>query len=281
VWRVRLDDGREVVLKIGPPEGTALLSYERNLHLAEAEYFRSASAAGVPVPEVLFVGDRWMFMSLLDGTALPELPEGVDDSGARFDAGAAIARVHRLTGEHFGYTGGRASGATWRAAFTAMIDELLEDAVTWGVTLPVPAEELRAAVQDPALDAVTRPALLHWDLWDGNVLATVAEDGSTRMTGLVDGERYLCGDPLLDLVSPHLLRRIEDEPEHPFLRGYRSEHGPVELDRRRLALYRLHLYLVMLVEMPSRGMDPAGRDYLPPLIRGELDYLRTIRPVAS
>ena len=65
------------------------------------------------------------------------------------------------------------------------------------------------------LATVTRPALLHFDLWDGNVLGP---DGS--LTGLVDGERYLYGDPLLDLVSPALFRRIEDEPDHPFLRGY-------------------------------------------------------------
>ena len=50
--------------------------------------------------------------------------------------------------------------------------------------------------------------------------------------------------------------QIEREPEHPFLRGYAG--GPVAWDvrsRRRLALYRLHLYLLMLVEMPSRGMS--------------------------
>jgi hypothetical protein len=75
---------------------------------------------------------------------------------------------------------------------------------------------------------------------------------------LVDGERHLFGDPLLDFVSPALYRRIEDEPNHPFLQGYANGAGaglamtpPV---RRRLALYRLHLYLLMTVEMPSRGM---------------------------
>ncbi|GIJ37817.1 hypothetical protein [Micromonospora andamanensis] len=43
------------------------------------------------------------------------------------------------------------------------------------------------------------------------------------MCGLVDGERFLYGDPLLDLVSPLLFRGAEDEPRHPFLRGYAAE----------------------------------------------------------
>jgi hypothetical protein len=59
----------------------------------------------------------------------------------------------------------------------------------------------------------------------------------------------------MDFVSPALLRRIEQEPDHPFLAGY----GPVELDQRRLGLYRVHLALLMLAEMPGRGMTDRGR----------------------
>jgi hypothetical protein len=57
------------------------------------------------------------------------------------------------------------------------------------------------------------------------------------------------------LVSPALLRRIEREPDHPFLAGY----GPVDLDPRRLGLYRVHLALLMLAEMPGRGMTDRAR----------------------
>jgi aminoglycoside phosphotransferase (APT) family kinase protein len=111
--------------------------------------------------------------------------------------------------------------------------------------------------------------LLHFDLWDGNVLAA---DG--RLTGLVDGERFLWGDPLLDLVSPALFRRIEDEPEHPFLRGYAGATGLVLDDaaRTRLRLCRIHLHLLMLAEGPSRGI-PVGserHEFLTGLLDGEL-----------
>ncbi|MFC7549141.1 hypothetical protein [Plantactinospora sp. GCM10030261] len=72
----------------------------------------------------------------------------------------------------------------------------------------------------------------------------------------------------MDLVSPVLFRRAEDEPAHPFLGGYRAaardlpagldDAGGFDADaRRRLGLYRLHLYLLMTVEMPSRGITRA------------------------
>jgi len=290
VWRVRLADGRDTVLKVGPPPGVPLLSYEKGLVAAEAAYFRTARDAGAPVPEVLDHGTDsdvldgdWLFTSYLDGTALPDLPSAVDDAGARYDAGAAVARLHRLTGDRYGYSGDRTHGATWRQAFVSIMDEILADAVAWNVALPARPERIRGLVarHAPILDAVTRPALLHFDLWDGNLLAAVTSHGTTRLTGLVDGERHLYGDRLLDFVSPCLLRRIEDEPAHPFLRGYVAESGePVIFDetaRRRLTLYRLHLYLIMLVEMPSRGMTgssaEARRALLNPLVEAELAAL--------
>ncbi len=291
VWRVRLDDGRDTVLKVGPSPGMGLLSYEKDLVAAEAMYFRLARDAGAPVPEVLHHGcdprvldGDWLFTRFLDGTALPELPSAVDDTQARYDAGAAVARVHRVTGDRYGYCGDRAHGETWRQAFTTIMDELLADAIRWHVALPAPSDHIRRLVARHAavLDAVDRPALLHFDLWDGNLLAAVDTSGTTRLTGLVDGERHLYGDRLLDFVSPCLLRRIEDEPAHPFLRGYAAESDePIVFDvpaRRRLTLYRLHLYLIMLIEMPSRGMTGVDardrRALLNPLLSAELTTLQ-------
>ncbi|MEV4657125.1 aminoglycoside phosphotransferase family protein [Micromonospora sp. NPDC049301] len=274
VWWARLDDDRRVVLKLAPPAGTRLLRYERGLCRAEARYFRlvAGRAPKVPVPPVLHHGTdpaygEWLVTGMLPGRSLRELAEAgtaVDDGPARYDLGAALAALHRVTGDRFGYDGDRAGGSTWREAFTAMLDALLADAADWDVPLPVSADRLRALVGRHArvLDEVRRPALLHFDCWDGNVLTAPGPDGRPRLCGLVDGERFLHGDPLLDLVSPLLYRRVEDEPGHPLLRGYHAAAAePLVLDasaRRRLGLYRLHLYLLMTVEMPSRGMTASS-----------------------
>ncbi|MEU5673926.1 aminoglycoside phosphotransferase family protein [Micromonospora sp. NPDC047753] len=270
VWWALLDDERRVVVKLAPPAGTPLLRYERGLCAAEERYFRLVAqrAPQVPVPPVLWRGadpayGEWLVTTMLSGRSLSGLAEAgvvVDDGPARHDLGVALAALHGVTGERFGYDDDRAGGPTWRAAFTAMLDALLADAADWDVRLPVTPEQLHALVGRHAdvLDEVRRPALLHFDCWDGNVLAAPDADGRLRLRGLVDGERFLYGDPLLDLVSPLLFRRVEDEPEHPLLRGYQAgAPEPLVLDasaRRRLGLYRLHLYLLMTVEMPSRGM---------------------------
>ena len=268
VWQAGLADGREVVVKVGPPPEARLLRYERGLIAAEAAYFRTvrAGAPGMPVPEVLHVEDDWIVTTLLPGRSLTELP-GTGQAGIREQLGAAVAELHRLTGPHFGYTGARPAGVDWPTAYGAIMTALLADAADWAVPLP-PGIAGLADRHHATLATVTRPALLHFDLWDGNVLAA---DG--RLTGLVDGERFLWGDPLLDLVSPALFHRIEEEPAHPFLRGYTAATGLVLDDAAltRLRLYRVHLYVLMLTEGPSRGIPGDERhDFITGLLEGEL-----------
>jgi aminoglycoside phosphotransferase (APT) family kinase protein len=268
VWWARLGDGRDVVVKVGPPPAARLLAYENGMIPCEGEYFRLVRrhAPGVPVPEVLAVTEDWIVTTRMPGRPLTE----GDSPLAREQVGAAVAAIHQITGPHFGYTGDRASGPSWPAAFTAIIAELRADAAAWNVPLP-PLDGVVERHHDVLAEA-TRPALLHFDLWDGNVLV----GASGELTGLVDGERYLYGDPLLDLVSPALLRRIEDEPDHPFLRGYR----PAPFDRSaliRLSLYRLHLYVLMIAEGPSRGIaiTDGRHDHLTQLLTEEIALLET------
>ncbi|MEV0128877.1 aminoglycoside phosphotransferase family protein [Dactylosporangium sp. NPDC050688] len=257
VWRAALDDGRDVVVKVGPPAGVPLLRYERGVIAAEARYYRTVAAATplVPVPPVLHADDDVVVVGLLPGRPLTELPDGAAATAVREQLGVALRHLHTATGRHFGYDGDhRTGGPTWRAAFTAMTADLLADAADWEVPLPVPADEVLATIDRhaDALDEVERPALVHFDLWDGNVLCE-----GDRLTGLVDGERYFWGDPLYDFVAPAIRRRMEELPEHPVLRGYHGRPGPHGFtgpQRRRLMLYRLQFAILLLTEMPSRGM---------------------------
>ena len=273
VSSVDLSDGRTVVLKVAPPPAP-MLSYEYGITGAEARYLTlvEQNLPRAPFPKLLAYGhdplildSEWLFMSYLPGTILTALSDGCPPERTdpvRAQVGGTIARLHEVTGGRFGYDDDRPHGDSWREAFLAIVDSLLADAGDWDVDLGVAPQDIRTllARHAAALDVVRRPALLHFDLWDGNVLCVPDGDGALRLSGIVDGERYLWGDPLMDFVSPALYRRIESEPEHPFVRGYAGQRGrPVTFDAaasRRLTLYRLHLYLLMTVEMPSRGMTP-------------------------
>lgn len=251
VWRARLSGGPDVVLKIGPPGNVRQLRYEKNLMEAEAAYYRLVRPLGVPVPEVLHAEADWLCVSFLPGTPL-SLLDGDDFSLVRGQLGSAMAKVHGLCGERFGYAGvRRPHGTVWADVFGEMVEDLLADAVDWDVTLPLEPQRIRGFLRSggDALAMVRRPALVHFDLWDGNVLCE-----GDRLTGLVDGERYLYGDPLIDFVSPAIAHPLEAIQAHPFTRGYEPAVEWDEAALTRLALYRMHLFLLMVVEGPSRGM---------------------------
>ena len=293
VWRVDLADGRAVALKAGPRDGVPLLGYERDLVAAEADYLHlvGAHAPGVPVPRVLALGsDRgvldgdWLLTTLLPSRPLPAWqaahPDG-DAGPARRALGAAVAALGAITSARFGYSGQRPGGRTWPVAFAAIIEDLLADAGRWQVALPGGPGRLRALLARArgVLAEVDVARLVHVDLWDGNVLATTTGPTAApvaALCGLVDGERHLFGDALVDLVSPALFTRIEDQPGHPFLAGWAHALGRpatfTPAEGARLGLYRVHLYLLILVEMPSRGAghDHAQRTMLSDLLDEEI-----------
>jgi aminoglycoside phosphotransferase (APT) family kinase protein len=136
-----------------------------------------------------------------------------------------------------------------------MYEAVLEDARRYGAWLPRPVDEIARTAEAAydALDEVAVPRLVHFDLWDGNILVDRTVEGA-RIGGLIDGERMFWGDPLADFVSLALLGDIREDED--FLAGYEEEGGRAEFTPgalRRLALYRSYLYLIMLVEVVPRA----------------------------
>jgi Ser/Thr protein kinase RdoA (MazF antagonist) len=244
--RLKLSDGRRLVLKIAP--SAPGLSYEHDLLDTEAEYYRRASG---PLPSVVGAGPGFLLMTELPGVPWSQVADG---PRPHRELGGVVAGLHKTTGEGFGYPQDPLR-PTWPVAFAAMVDAILGDAVTYEVRLPRPAAEIAHLVRrhEPLLELVTTPVLVHFDLWDGNILL---DDG--RLSGIIDAERAFWGDPVAEFVSLALFGDLDPA----LVEGYRAAGGPAEFDlpaRRRLALYHVYLDLIMLVEMVPRKDDDADR----------------------
>ncbi|MFI6995009.1 phosphotransferase family protein [Nonomuraea wenchangensis] len=262
VWRLSLDDGREVVLKLAPPPELEQLSYERDLLRMEAAAIGLAAAAGVPVAGLLHagfddpvLGGDYLMLAALDGVSWnackDALPPGSGDD-LRRELGRHLARLNGVTGEVFGYPHAGITGATWREAFLAMARALVGDTERYPTPLPRPAGEILAAFEAaaPALDEVTTPCLVHFDIWVGNVFLDLR--GTPRIQALIDHERAFWGDPLAEFVTPTIFGELREDD--PLLAGYR-EVTPLELTPAaltRLDLYRAYLSLILLVENGPR-----------------------------
>jgi len=272
VTRVTLADGRDWVVKTPPPH-SAGLRYERGLLVNEATFYTAAAQAGGPAiphvvhsePDPTAPTGAYLVMTARPGRPWHEF-DGTEMNGdeprLRAELGRIVSRLHAVTGPGgFGYPSEPLGplSPTWRTAFTTMTEAVLADAETYRAPLPYPVDHIRTVLARaaPVLDDVTRPALVHFDLWPGNLLVT-GEPGARAIGGVIDGERMFWGDPVADFVSLALFGELERDRD--FLAGY-AEVGGREVEftdsvRLRAALYRSYLYLIMLVETVPRGLDP-------------------------
>ena len=81
-------------------------------------------------------------------------------------------------------------------------------------------------------------SLCHFDFHTGNVLAT-RRDGSLRLTGIVDLENAIAGDPLIDLAKTLACSVRDDETRRA---GPFAGYGPIDRRNRQetLTLYRFY-----------------------------------------
>jgi aminoglycoside phosphotransferase (APT) family kinase protein len=289
-YRVVLDDGRPAVVKLAPPPDVEVLRYERGIMETEAMVYRRIAALpgnGVPTPALLYAGREFLVLSPLDGAPWDKtaaLLSPTAEAALRRELGAITARLHTLAPEdgRFGYpaVASALSAPDWRTAFTAMVEALLEDAERRRSPLGLPPVAVRTAVAEGgyALDEVTEPRLVHFDLWPGNVFVAPTGEGEHRVTGLIDHERAFWGDPAAELVS--LAFGGDTGPDSDLVAGYTGAGGSLDFTpalRHRLALYHLYLGLLLVVECGPRGYGPDHLAFCRRLLTGALDRLRALR----
>ncbi|MFC7097565.1 fructosamine kinase family protein [Halobaculum marinum] len=191
VRRVDLADGRRVVVKTGPPDPTVEAGMLRHL----------AAEGGLRVPAVHHAGDGVLVLEHVAHDA----DAAVTPAVAR-DLAERLAALHATTADAFGFpfdtlTGPYDQPNAWTDAWPAFFGEhrLAHSATQAHEEGVLPAADLNrvdALVDDlpDLLDHDPTPALIHGDVWAGNVL----HDGE-RVTALLDPACYY-GDPEVELA---------------------------------------------------------------------------------
>jgi fructosamine-3-kinase len=157
--------------------------------------------------------------------------------------------MNAITGSSFGYFAQpEFHFSTWQETFQCMISHCLQDGRDAGVELPFPNDMLGARLQTftTVLDEVTQPRLVHWDLWDGNIFV---DPETKKITGILDCERALWGDPLMEVnfgafgVNPALIE------------GYGLDLLSTLGAKTRRTLYNIYLWLIMIIECTYRKYE--------------------------
>lgn len=219
VLKITLADGREAIVKVEPAP------------LVEAEMLRAIAATGAPAPKVLAVDE--------DALVMEVLPNRGSLGKVWGRLGSALAILHAVTGPYYGW------GEDYAFGPLAIANTQENDwPGFWGErrllnNLPYLSSDLARRVEALAVQLANRlpaappAALLHGDLWGGNILV----DGD-RISGLIDPACYY-GHCEVDLAMLTLF----DRPGAAFYEAY----GPLAPGHEeRLIIYKLWPALVHL-----------------------------------
>lgn len=259
-YKVLLADGRAVILKIAPPPGAEVMQYEKNIMATEVAIMRLVRQnPAIPAPAIYFFDDGhdvcdsdYFFMELMEGDNLEHVKAGLPPATQTvvdMQIGRIIREVNSFSGAYFGYDGNPSLRAdTWKAAFLKFMDAVLDDAAAKGAVFGFSYDEIRATVlrHAPALDEITTPCLVHWDAWSPNFFV---RDG--RVTGIIDFERALWAEPLMEAQFRHL---FDDGGISDAMRGY-GKTSFTFAEEQRNHLYSLHLALTMCTECYYRHYE--------------------------
>jgi aminoglycoside phosphotransferase (APT) family kinase protein len=211
---------------------------------------------GFPVPKVLYydksrniIDNQFFFMEFVEGTSLDKISEELSEkeyNSISSELGNITNKINSIESDYFGYISQENKRfSSWAEAFLNMIKELLNDASEIGIFLPIKDDKLYNLIssQKYLLNKVKTSVLVHKDLWAGNIFV---DPKSAEITGIVDWERALFGDGLLDIVCGFLLDNKN------FIQSYLGRDSLTEDEEIRCILYKIYLYLIMIIESDYR-----------------------------
>jgi aminoglycoside phosphotransferase (APT) family kinase protein len=186
-WSFTLD-GRPLILRRDPPRAARSAGM-----LREADLFRAAAAAGVPVPELFdasddpaVVGSAFLVMAHVDGETIPRKILRDDEFAparpllAR-QCGEVLARLHSIPLESVPGLEDLDQVAQYRAVLD-------------GVGQPHPTFELAFRWLEANRPPSARRAVVHGDFRNGNLIV-----GPEGVRAVLDWELAHAGDPMEDL----------------------------------------------------------------------------------
>lgn len=248
--------GDGLVLRISPPDDAGFLFYERRMMAQEPQLHALLRAqTTVPVAEILAYDDSRTLLDR-DYLLMERLPgHPLTDAGLtrrQMDVvleqvGGYLAQMHTLVADRYGYLGDHrpmTPQATWSKAFKVMWNKLLDDIVACGGYTLDDAGTLRRLLDLylPHFDRPVPASLLHMDVWSQNILV----DGGGRVTGLVDLDRALWGDPEIEFAVLDYCGISEPA----FWQGYgrpRDTSFPAQIRARFYMLYEVQKYIVIRI----------------------------------
>ncbi len=256
----------EMVLRIAPPRDAVFVFYERDMMRQEPKiHARAREHTDTPVARVIAYDDShtlldrdFILMERLPGRPLTEMGY-VDYNAVLRQMGYYLAQVHNIHAREYGYLGAHkpmAPQPCWADAFVVMWNKMIDDVASVGYYDAAEQRLMRELLEQrlSLFDRDIPASLLHMDIWHQNILV----DDAGQVTGVVDWDRALWGDPEIEFAVLDYCGISEPA----FWEGYGKPRDLTPEARVRQIFYLLYELQKYIVIRHGRNREPlAARRY--------------------
>ena len=256
-YLLTIQGNQQIVLKVSPIKDVKVMRYEHSIMRNEVYALSKISSIGdVPAPKVLYydcdrdiIENEYFFMEFVQGSPLNNIYDELSEqqrNSISSELGYYVKQITGIKSEFFGDISKKNKQfKTWSEAFLFMIKELLDDARDNKVKLNYDYNEIYEMIEmhSDVLNLVEEASLVHKDLWKGNIFV---DSQSAKITGILDCERAIYGDALLEPVCAFLLHDTD------FMNSFMGRSYLKNDEKLRSILYRIYLSLIMVIEYSFR-----------------------------
>jgi aminoglycoside phosphotransferase (APT) family kinase protein len=244
-YKIQLEDGRRVVLRVAPPRDKPLLVCEAGLLEREIQFMRGLEKYHLPMPRLLcadlskrVIDRNYIITEFSVGfNAFYRMKQlTVREQDAVFgELGGYARRIHAIENED-GWFGAPAPLKPFRrwSEFVRWHALTLEKETRGHPYLALPEHISVGSILDQmagVLDEIRTPRLIHGDLWLRNILIA-RRNGTYAITAILDWDRCLWGDPYFDWI----LHGLDLRPA--FWEAYGKLEADLRSHEKRKLLYK-------------------------------------------
>ncbi len=256
LYLLEFSNGHKAVLKASSPDKKGLRRGEQWLMDSElAALNLMKNVPGIPVPQVIVQDNSgkvldapYFIMEYIEGISMGNMKKEWPDTEKTIwnhRIGRLARSIASFSGESFGILASGRTFSTFMEFFQDFLSMLIMDAEDGRIDLGVSSDKLYSRLSDSrsAMEEVTEPKLVHYDLWENNLI--VRKD---RIVGVLDWERAMYSDPLME-------ERFRNYAIHPsFLMGYGKTEFTSD-ERERCLWYDMAMDAAPMIEVFYRQYD--------------------------
>lgn len=211
VFKVKTD-GKDYVIKIAPPTGTRIMTYEKDLITTEVLWYKTMSEkTTINTPKIYFLDTSrqiipcdYFIMDYVEGKTVDKIKKSAEEEKTiRESLCKGLASLHKIKSDKFGYVQNEMYD-NWYDALKSFVINCLNDLKTCGKKSRRGEKLLEYVNRHAEMLKTVKGCLINYDLWDLNVIATRTKNGIDLTW--IDPERGFYGDFIFDFICVDIFK---------------------------------------------------------------------------